>query len=114
MPSRSLFLVAAGVLCGLALLPTGSLYSQTRRPMTLVDLLNIPRVSDPQMAPDGKRITFTLATTDWPGNQRTPHLWRINVDGTQLRQLVAEAGAHNARWSPDGATVAFLLRGSVF
>jgi dipeptidyl aminopeptidase/acylaminoacyl peptidase len=114
MPGRSLFLVAAVVVCGLAFPPIGSVHSQARRPMTLVDLLNIPRVGDPQMAPDGTSITFTLATTDWPGNQRLPHVWRVNSDGTQCRPLVDEAGAYNARWSPDSASVAFLLRGSVF
>ncbi len=82
--------------------------------MTLVDLLNIPRVGDPQISPDGKSVAFTLATTDWPGNQRVPHVWRTNIDGTGLRQLVDEAGAYNARWSPDSTAVAFLLRGSVF
>ena len=55
-----------------------------KRPMTLVDLLNIPRVGDPQMSPDGRQVTFTLATTDWPGNQRIPSLWRIDVDGGRL------------------------------
>lgn len=85
-----------------------------KRPMTLVDLLNIPRVGDPQISPDGTRVTFTLATTDWTGNQRVPGVWHVKADGSGLRRLVGEAGAHSARWSPDGASIAFLLRGSVF
>ena len=38
--------------------------AQARCPMTLVDLMNIPRVGDPQMTRDGQRITFVMATTD--------------------------------------------------
>lgn len=82
--------------------------------MTLVDLLNIPRISDPQISPDGKSLTFVLATADWTANQRVPRIWRISTDGTGLRQLVDDAGAYGARWSPDGSAIAFLLRGSVF
>jgi len=82
--------------------------------MTLVDLLNIPRISDPQISPDGKSLTFVLATADWTANQRVPRIWRISTDGTGLRQLVDDAGAYSARWSPDGSAIAFLLRGSVF
>jgi dipeptidyl aminopeptidase/acylaminoacyl peptidase len=82
--------------------------------MTLVDLLNIPRVGDPQISPDGNSLTFVLATTDWPANQRVPRIWRINSDGTGLRQLVDEPGAYGPRWSPDGSAIAFLLRGSLF
>ncbi len=113
MPSRSCCFPA--VLLAVCLALTSSASTQhAKRPMTLVDLLNIPRVGDPQISPDGKTLTFVLATTDWPANQRVPRIWRINSDGTGLRQLVDEAGAYNARWSPDGSAIAFLLRGSVF
>ena len=88
---------------------------QAKRPMTLVDLLNIPRVGDPQISPDGRAITFMLSTPDWPANRRVAHLWRINTDGTGLRRLSSEPGPPpSARWSPDSSTIAFLSGGSVF
>ncbi len=113
MPARSCCFPA--ILLAVCLALTSSASTQhARRPMTLVDLLNIPRVGDPQMSPDGKSLTFVLAAADWPANQRVPRIWRINSDGTGLRQLVDEAGAYSPRWSPDGSAIAFLLRGSVF
>ena len=99
---------------GWALLSPPGTHGQSKRPMTLVDLLSIPRVADPQLSPDGNTVAFMLATTNWAANQRVPSLWRINIDGTGLRRLVDEAGASGARWSPDGTNVAFVLRGSVF
>ena len=83
--------------------------------MTLVDLLNIPRVGDPQLSPDGNSVTFTLATTDWAGQSACAA--RL---ADQHRRHRASPGScrtrapYNARWSPDGSTIAFLLRGSVF
>ena len=82
--------------------------------MTLVDLLNIPRVDDPQISRDGRRIVFSCATTDWPGNRRVPQIWQIGADGTGLRRLTSiDGGAGSARWSPDGSTIAFLSRGQI-
>jgi dipeptidyl aminopeptidase/acylaminoacyl peptidase len=113
MPARCVITLTL-VVCGLAFFSPGTIHSQTRRPMTLVELLSIPRVGDPQLSPDGKGVIFTLATIDWPGNQRVPHVWRINTDSTGLRRVSEEGGAYGARWSPDGASIAFLMRGSVF
>ena len=114
MPSRWACVVAL-VACGLAFYSSGSVHTQAKRPMTLVDLLNIPRVGDPQLSPDGSAITFMLSTPDWPGNRRVAHLWRINADGTGLRRLSTEPGAPpSARWSPDSTTIAFLSGGSVY
>lgn len=88
--------------------------AQAKRGMTLVDLLNIPRIGDPQITRDGRRIAFMLATTDWPNNRRVPQIWQIKSDGTGLRRLTStEAGAATARWSPDGSTIAFLSRGQI-
>jgi Tol biopolymer transport system component len=113
MSGRGLVFLA---LASASLAFTSSVASQAaRRPMTLVDLLNIPRVADPQLSPDGRAITFVLTTPDWPANRRVAHLWRINADGSGLRRLSNEPGPPpNARWSPDNSSIAFLSGGSVF
>jgi dipeptidyl aminopeptidase/acylaminoacyl peptidase len=114
MPRRVTCSIALLVACA-ALYSTVSLGSQARRPMTLVDLLNIPRVGDPQLSPDGRAITFILSTVDWIANRRVAHLWRINTDGTGLQRLSSEPGPPpGARWSPDSSSIAFISAGSVF
>jgi dipeptidyl aminopeptidase/acylaminoacyl peptidase len=89
--------------------------AQSKRPMTLVDLLSIPRVADPQITRDGRHIAFTLVTTDWPNNRRIPQVWQIDANGKGLRRLTSiGSGAANARWSPDGSIIAFLSGGNIF
>ena len=113
MPRRGTIFVTLLVSACVAF--SSSVTTQTaKRPMTLVDLLNIPRVGDPQLSPDGRIITFWLSTADWPNNRRVAHLWRINADGTGLRRLTNDPGPPpTARWSPDSSAIAFLSGGTV-
>src|SRR5256885_11332599 len=80
-----------------------------QRPMKIVDLLNIPWVSDPQLSPDGRQLVYVRSDADWAANQHIGHIWRINVDGTGEVQLTRGTnGEGSPRFSPDGKWVAFL------
>jgi dipeptidyl aminopeptidase/acylaminoacyl peptidase len=103
-PARSIFLLFA------AFLPAAASHGQPRA-MTAVDLLDLPRVSDPQLAPDGRQVLFVVSEADWKENKRTSHVHRVNADGGGALQLTHGAsGETSPRWSPDGATIAFLAR----
>ncbi|HLK69004.1 MAG TPA: S9 family peptidase [Bryobacteraceae bacterium] len=87
------------------------LLAQTARPMTLVDLINIPLIQDPQLSPDKHQIVFVQSEANWKADRRISHLWRINADGTGLVQMTSGADGENSpRWSPDGKTLAFIAK----
>lgn len=95
----------------IALLVAWPAGAQDARPMTMVDLLNVPRVGEPQLSPDGQEIVFVRSEADWTANARSSHVWRVRTDGSSLRQLTNGAqGEDHPRWSPDGRTIAFVAK----
>lgn len=103
-------LVLGSVLAAGALMATGS--AQAKRSMTFIDLINIPRVVDPQLSADGRKIAFTLLTADWKLGRRVPQIWRVDADraGKARAVTTAEGGVSTARWSPDGSTLAVVAQ----
>ena len=105
----SLRLIAAS-LAGMALLGA-TLSAQDKRPMTIVELIDVPQVGSPRLSPDGTELLYTRSDTDWKKNGRTTHVHRIGSDGSgDVRLTNGEHGESSPRWSPDGAWVAFLAR----
>ncbi|HYU78511.1 MAG TPA: hypothetical protein VEK56_05975, partial [Vicinamibacterales bacterium] len=87
------------------------LVAQDKRPLSFVDAIEVPSISDPRLSPDGKQIVFVMDAADWKNNRRVKHLYRINADGSnQLQLTFGERGESSPRWSPDGRTIAFIAR----
>jgi dipeptidyl aminopeptidase/acylaminoacyl peptidase len=113
---RSALLVAATAL--LAAVPAAAqppgragTVAVTARPMTAVDLIDVPRLSDPQLSPDGTQIVFVRSDADWRANKRITHLWRAIIATGETTRLTAGAdGEASPRWSPDGRSIAFLAK----
>src|SRR3954470_803048 len=99
------FLISATVMAAVPLLAQGP------RPMTLVDVMNVPQISDPEISPNGTQILFVRSEANWKANRRVGHIWRIAADGSKLMQLTSGAdGESSPRWSPDGQSIALIAK----
>ncbi|MBX3700533.1 MAG: S9 family peptidase [Dokdonella sp.] len=79
------------------------------RVLTGDDLFNLEAASDPQIAPDGKRVVYVRQSNDIMHDRARSTLWLIDVASGVQTPLVAGAGSHvQPRWSPDGTRLAYL------
>jgi dipeptidyl aminopeptidase/acylaminoacyl peptidase len=82
-----------------------------KKVMSVIDFLNVPGISSPQLSPNGSELIYILAESDWEANKQIGHLWRINIDGTDDRQITFGAeGEGTAQWSPDGKWISFITK----
>ena len=85
-----------------------SAVAQQRR-MQLEDLARIVRVSDPQIAPDGKSIVIVVARANYDENRYEAELVMIDVATGNQRMLTSERrSVSQPRFSPSGDRLAFL------
>jgi dipeptidyl aminopeptidase/acylaminoacyl peptidase len=80
-----------------------------RHPFTVDDMLSFDRISDPAVSPDGKLVSFTVATPDVDANKMMKDVWIVRADGTSVRRLTSHPDADSgARFAPDGRSLYFL------
>jgi dipeptidyl aminopeptidase/acylaminoacyl peptidase len=78
-------------------------------PFSTEDLLALPRVSSPAIAPDGRTVLFTVARSNRVGDGMTSTLFSVATAGGQPRKLLPEGmSAYGPRFSPDGKRIAFV------
>src|SRR5262249_62135002 len=56
--------------------------AQSKRVMTVDDLITTIRISDPQISPDGRRVLFTRTTTALDSGRRNSDIWAVPSDGS--------------------------------
>lgn len=84
--------------------------------MSLVQLAELPRLIDPQLAPNGRAVAYMLATADWNAGRQTFHLWRQDIGGGAPVALTTNGPGDapgSTRWSPDSASILFARGGQL-
>src|SRR5881398_1468440 len=83
--------------------------SAQKRAITFDDFIALKSVSDPQLSPDGKWVAYTVTEYSLKDNRGTARVWLADVATGQTRRLTEGPGSdRQPRWSPDGATLAFV------
>jgi len=78
-------------------------------PFSTEDLLSLPRVSSPSIAPDGRTVAFTVARARPDGGGLGSALHVVAASGGAARALLpAGIDAYSPRYSPDGRQIAFV------
>ena len=73
------------------------------QPFTYRDLIELNRLSDPQVSPDGNSVVYAVRATDLENNRGVTSLYLLPLNGGEPRRLaISDGGANTARWGRDG------------
>src|SRR5271166_661046 len=79
------------------------LVSAQKLPFDAAAMMQLARISDPQISPDGKTVAFVVQTINLEGNKKPKNIYTVPVAGG-TPTLLSSAGDSNdrPRWSKDG------------
>lgn len=101
-------------LCAVLLLaalsaPTQSPAPLHSKPFDVNALLQLSRLGDPQVSPDGEQVAFTVQTVDVGANTKPVQIFVVPVHGGTPRQITHKGSTNERpRWMPDSRRIAFL------
>lgn len=107
--------LASMALAGLASAAAG----QDPRPMSAIEFVELSRVDEPSLSPDGKTLAFLRTETDWKNNEIVELLHLLDLESGEVTLPIApevQAGEDEQRsshsraiWSPDSSRFLVLL-----
>ena len=100
---------------GLLILWATAFVAVAQTPFTIQDLLQVKRVGDPQVSPDGKWVAYQVTAIDKAANRGRTQIYLVSANGGAPKQITNEAGSSaGPRWSPDGSQIAFGRGGQIW
>jgi dipeptidyl aminopeptidase/acylaminoacyl peptidase len=85
--------------------------AESTTPFSVQDLVRLARVSEAAVSPDGKRVVYTLRTTDMDANKARTAIWMIEThkhNAAPARVTDLEANSNSPEWSGDGRFLYYL------
>ncbi|MFN2590484.1 MAG: TolB family protein, partial [Actinomycetota bacterium] len=80
------------------------------RPLRIDDLWAIPQLSDPQISPYGRHVTYVVTSPDRDKDEPASRIWVVDVETGSGRPYTSGPADAAPRWSPDGETIAFVSK----
>ncbi len=91
------------------LLASSAIVFAQKRPFDFNAMMELKRIADPQISPDGRWVTFTVQSVDVAANKKPQQIWIVPLDGGFPRQITHDGEANQrARWSPDSRRIAYI------
>src|SRR3954471_2094254 len=89
--------------CLLAFVLTAPILIAQKAPFDAAAMMQLARISDPQISPDGKTVAFVVQTVDIEANKKPKHIYAVPLEGGTPKKLTdVGEGNDRPRWSPDG------------
>jgi len=79
-----------------------------KRPMTVDDQLNIVKVGDVRISPNGKQIFYSKTELVWEENDYKSSYYMASAKDGKATQYIGEAGGQDFQFSPDGQYLAMM------
>jgi dipeptidyl aminopeptidase/acylaminoacyl peptidase len=76
--------------------------------ITFDDMIQMHRVGEAQLSPDGKWVAYTVSTPDLDANRAVSNIWIMPTAGGTSLQLTQSGHDSSPVWSPNGKMLAFL------
>ncbi len=80
-----------------------------KRPMTFEDMMQMKRLGETAVSPDGKWLAYSVTSVDLDQNTKTAELWLQKIEGGDPSKLsVAKPGDSGPQFSADGTRILFI------
>jgi dipeptidyl aminopeptidase/acylaminoacyl peptidase len=86
-----------------------------QQPLNIESFESVKAVSDPQMAPNGASVLYSVRTASLATNSRASLTYKVATSGGIATAFPdASTSASEARWSPDGKRVAYIAENQLW
>lgn len=99
----------------LVLVIVAAFAAQAQITFNVNDLINLKRVGDPQVSPDGKWVAYSIGVVDKAANKTVTQIYMMAIDGSKQKPITnGTSSSSSPRWSPDGKWLAFTTGGQIW